>query len=99
MLTTHNRQSPENFKLPLCQTLNSNDRQYSLPQQYKLPLCQTSNSNDRQYSLPQQYVTDISKWLQHFFGLAFLNPEDVGDIFAEDLIPDSRNTNIDGCEE
>jgi hypothetical protein len=33
-------------------------------------------------------VTDISKWLRHFFGLAFLNPEDVGDSFAEDLIPD-----------
>jgi hypothetical protein len=33
-------------------------------------------------------VTDISKWLHHFFGLAFLNPEDVGDSFAEDLIPD-----------
>jgi hypothetical protein len=24
-------------------------------------------------------VTDISKWLHHFFGLAFLNPEDVGE--------------------
>jgi hypothetical protein len=33
-------------------------------------------------------VTDISKWLHHFFGLAFLNPEDVGDSFAVDLIPD-----------
>jgi hypothetical protein len=43
---------PQQYKLPLCQTLNSNDRQYSLPQQYKLPLCQTLNSNDRQYSLP-----------------------------------------------
>ena len=31
--------------------------------------------------------SDISKWLHHFFGLAFLRPEDVGDSFAEDLIP------------
>jgi hypothetical protein len=38
-------------------------------------------------------VTDISKWLHHFFGLAFLNPEDVGDSFAEDLIPDMPSDN------
>jgi hypothetical protein len=37
--------------------------------------------------------TDISKWLHHFFGLAFLNPEDVGDSFAEDLIPDMPSDN------
>ena len=28
-----------------------------------------------------------------FFGLAFLNPEDVGDSFAEDLIPDMTSDN------
>ena len=28
-----------------------------------------------------------------FFGLAFLNPEDVGDSFAEDLIPDMPGDN------
>jgi hypothetical protein len=38
-------------------------------------------------------VTDISKWLYHFFGLAFLNPEDVGDNFAEDLIPGMPSDN------
>jgi hypothetical protein len=38
-------------------------------------------------------VTDISKWLHHFFGLAFLNPEDVGDSFAVDLIPDMPSDN------
>ena len=38
-------------------------------------------------------VTDISKWLHHCFGLAFLNPEDVGDSFAEDLIPDMPSDN------
>jgi hypothetical protein len=38
-------------------------------------------------------VTDISKWLYHFFGLAFLNPEDVGDSFAEDLIPGMPSDN------
>jgi hypothetical protein len=38
-------------------------------------------------------VTDISKWLHHIFGLAFLNPEDVGDSFAEDLIPDMPSDN------
>ena len=38
-------------------------------------------------------VTYISKWLHHFFGLAFLNLEDVGDSFAEDLIPDMPSDN------
>jgi hypothetical protein len=38
-------------------------------------------------------VTDISKWLHHFLGLAFLNPEDVGDSFAVDLIPDMPSDN------
>lgn len=32
--------------------------------------------------------SDISKWLHHFFGLAFLSPEEVADCFAEDLIHD-----------
>ena len=38
-------------------------------------------------------MTDISKWLRHFFGLAFLNPEDADDSFAEDLIPDMPSDN------
>lgn len=36
----------------------------------------------------KRYGSEISKWLIHFFGLAFLDPEDVSDSFSEDLIPD-----------
>jgi hypothetical protein len=39
----------------LCQTLNSNGRQYIQPPQNETPLCQTTNSNNRQYKHPQQY--------------------------------------------
>jgi hypothetical protein len=33
------------------------------------------------------------KFIHYCFGLAFLNPEDVGDSFAEDLIPDMPSDN------
>jgi hypothetical protein len=36
----------------------------------------------------KNYGSVISKWLTHFFGLAFLEPSDVGNSFAEDLVPD-----------
>jgi hypothetical protein len=36
----------------------------------------------------KNYRSVISKWLTHFFGLAFLEPSDVGNSFAEDLVPD-----------
>jgi hypothetical protein len=39
----------------------------------------------------KNYGSVISKWLTHFFGLAFLEPSDVGHVFAEDLVPDMPN--------
>jgi hypothetical protein len=44
------------YKLPFCQTLNSNDKQNSLPQQCKPLLCQTINSNDRQGLTEEWFV-------------------------------------------
>ena len=32
--------------------------------------------------------SEVSKWLHHFFGLAFLEPDEVADCFAENLIQD-----------
>ena len=35
--------------------------------------------------------SDVTKWLHHFFGLAFLSPDEVSDCFADDLIRDMPN--------
>jgi hypothetical protein len=35
----------------------------------------------------KNYGSVISKWLTHIFGLAFLQLSDVGNSFAEDLVP------------
>ena len=39
--------------------------------------------------------SEIGKWLICFFGLPFLNAQDVGDCFAEDLMPNMPN--MDKC--
>jgi hypothetical protein len=36
----------------------------------------------------KNYGSEISKWLMHFFGLSYLEPSDVENSFAEDLITD-----------
>ena len=35
--------------------------------------------------------TEIGKWLNHTFGLSFLDPSEVGDSFIEDFISDIPN--------
>ena len=49
------------------------------------------NTKSRTDKRVQTNGTDTSKWLHHVFELAFLKPEDAGDSFAENLIPNMPN--------
>lgn len=47
--------------------------------------------NVQQFGLATHYkdnTSDIGKWIHYTFGLLFLNPEEVGDCFVEDLMTD-----------